>query len=87
MDLLNVGPEVVHMLELLVSAIGMLTPDRFTTLLRPLPFDQMMVIEVVVHDGRTTILKGALFKGESLVADATRTLCCLHEERESVGAG
>lgn len=46
----------------------------------------MMVIKVVVHDSGTTILKGALFKGESLIADATGALRCLHEEREPVGA-
>lgn len=82
-------PEVVQVLQFEVFALGMLTPNLFITLLGLLPRDQMVVIKVVVHDSGTAIpvCKGALFTRESLITDAIGTLRCMHEERESIGAG
>jgi hypothetical protein len=74
MDPLNMAPEVVQMLESEISALGMLTPDPLAALLSLLAPDEMLVIEVVVHDIRSAVCKGALFTRESLITNTIRTL-------------
>ncbi|CAG9949314.1 unnamed protein product [Clonostachys rosea f. rosea IK726] len=53
MNRLDMGPEVVQMVEAEISALGMLTPDPLAALLSlPAP-SQMLVIDVIVHDSRS----------------------------------
>lgn len=87
MDFLNVVPEVVEMLEFEISTLGMLAPYLLTTPLSLLASDQMLVIEMVVHDSRAAVCKGALFTREPLITDAIRTLGSVKEQRESIRAG
>jgi hypothetical protein len=87
MNLLDMAPEVVQMLESDISAFGMLTPDPLAALLSLLAPNQVLAIEVVVHDSRAAVCKGALFTRQSLITDAIRTLRSVQEQRESIRAG
>ena len=69
MDFLNMAPEVVEMLEFAISTLGMLAPYLLTTPLSLLASDQMLVIEMVVHDSRAAVCKGTLFARESLITN------------------
>lgn len=75
------------MLESDISAPGMLTPDPLAALLSLLAPNQMLVIEVVVHDSGSAVCKGALFTRESLITDTIGTLRSMQEQGESIGAG
>ena len=67
------------MLELEISALGMLTPDPLAALLSALAPNQMLIIKVVVHDSWTAVCEGALLPGESLIANAVRALRSMQE--------
>jgi hypothetical protein len=62
------------MFKVNISTLGVLTLDRLPLFLGLLPSSQMMVIEMIVHNGRTAIYKGALFTRESLITDTIRIL-------------
>lgn len=92
MNRLHMGPKMVHVMkfEILTLVLGATsrgcTHHLLTTLQCPLALDQVLVIEVVVPDGRTAVRKGTLSEREPLVADAVRALSGLHEERKLIDA-
>ncbi|KAM4059768.1 phosphorylase superfamily protein [Hirsutella rhossiliensis] len=46
---------------------------------------QVLTVEVIIHHGWSAIGKSSLLSRHGSIADATRTLCLPHEEREFVG--
>ncbi|KAK2469318.1 hypothetical protein H9L39_19035 [Fusarium oxysporum f. sp. albedinis] len=74
MNLLNMAPEAVQMLESDISALKMLTPDPLATLLSLFAPNQTLVIEVVVYGSQSAVCKGALCTRESLITDTIRIL-------------
>jgi hypothetical protein len=74
--------EVIDVLELKVSALGMFASYILAAPLGLLAFDQMLIVEMVVHNSWTAIYEGALFTRESLIADTIRTLRSTQEQGE-----
>jgi hypothetical protein len=68
----------------LAAASRVCTHHLLTTLQCPLAVDQVLVIKVIVPNGRTAVRKSTLLEGEPLVADAVRALSRLHEERKLI---
>ena len=64
----------------------MLTPDPLAALLSLLAPNQVLVIEVVIHNSRAAVYKGALFTRQSLITDTIRTLRSVQEQRELIRA-
>ena len=77
-------PEVVQVLKLLVPALGMVTPYRFTTPLSAFPIYQVSIVKVVVSDGGPIITKRVFRQSHALVANAVRALVQVHEKRKGV---
>jgi hypothetical protein len=78
--------EVVEILEFKISTLRMLAPYLLTTPLSLLASNQMLVIEIVVHNSRAAIYKGALFTREPLITDVIKTLGSVKEQKESIRA-
>ena len=68
MNLVNVCPEVIHGVELKISTFIQASASRmcanhlFAPLLCPLALYEMLVVEVVVSNGWTTVFESALLK-------------------------
>jgi hypothetical protein len=81
------APKFIDVLKFEVPTLGVLAPDLLPRLLSLFTSYEMLGVKVVVHDGRSTICKGTLLYRKPLVANAIRTLCCVHEKRETIGTG
>jgi hypothetical protein len=87
MNLVHMAPKFIDVLKFEVPTLRVLAPDLLSTLLSLFTSYEMLGVKVVVHDRRSTICKGMLLYRKPLIANAIRTLCCVHEKRETIRTG
>ena len=82
----HVVPEVIESVQLDVRffALGVRAADVIIAF-HLFHGDKVFAIEMIIHHGRPTIGKCPLLHRHGFIADATRTLCLSHEQREPVG--
>lgn len=87
-DALHVIPEVIQVLQLhpVLLALGMLAEYQIVVL-QSLHLLQVLTIEVVVHDGQSTVQEHSLLVRHALVPNAARTLRLAHKKGEQVWSG
>jgi hypothetical protein len=60
---------------------------HLTSPLSLLTSNQILVIEIVIHNGRAAVYKGILFAREALITNIIRALTGTQEQRELIKAG
>jgi hypothetical protein len=79
-------PKMIQVLKSLAPAFGVIASQHDALSHSGFPFRQMLVVEVVIPNCWTTPPKCALGGRQPLVANAIRTLACVHQKRKRIGS-